>query len=513
MTSRWIIPTLLILAGIVRLWAVSLSNLPVGDEINGYIFNAQRFARNLWVPSLENFPLVSITYGVIIIALNAFLNTLAGVLASWILTVLSGVVTVYFLFKSAKYLNGGHAATVIAISLMVFPGVFFVFRGDLSLYFICLSALQFSLIRLLQRPSIIWGIVPGIIATIFYLSRSDGMFILILSLVVFTIAKRGLLRFVPVVLVIFACGVVVFLLIRYTTMGEFGKGPGTRALHAFYQAEGMHDGKGGSWHDYTARGIAKFGPPEKYRNSVMRLMLSHPGDVFQRAYNNLKVIKNYIGEATGLPLWVFGLLVIISLLGKYRRLIAFLALPPLCACFIYLAFYFQRSYFVMLSYGLAILLACSLLSLMDLISLHIPRRTPQKAIRVILPIAVCIWLFPRALDVFPGTHRETTTVRFWDALVFAKGECELNDSCALFARQHVESQSIHFYIDKKPPALGDNELEGLSKGEIGKLMEERGIHYIFALKEDNQLWSLYPDIADCVFKNKNDDVRVLKLRH
>jgi len=295
MTSRWIIPTLLILAGIVRLWAVSLSNLPVGDEINGYIFNAQRFARNLWVPSLENFPLVSITYGVIIIALNAFLNTLAGVLASWILTVLSGVVTVYFLFKSAKYLNGGHAATVIAISLMVFPGVFFVFRGDLSLYFICLSALQFSLIRLLQRPSIIWGIVPGIIATIFYLSRSDGMFILILSLVVFTIAKRGLLRFVPVVLVIFACGVVVFLLIRYTTMGEFGKGPGTRALHAFYQAEGMHDGKGGSWHDYTARGIAKFGPPEKYRNSVMRLMLSHPGDVFQRAYNNLKVIKNYIG--------------------------------------------------------------------------------------------------------------------------------------------------------------------------------------------------------------------------
>jgi hypothetical protein len=56
----WLLLLVLLVAGVMRWWAVARSDLPTGDELNVYIADAQAFARSGRIPPLSQHPAVAL---------------------------------------------------------------------------------------------------------------------------------------------------------------------------------------------------------------------------------------------------------------------------------------------------------------------------------------------------------------------------------------------------------------------------------------------------------------------
>ena len=498
------------IAGMVRLICVLNSDLPTGDEINCYISNAQRFAAHGRIPSLSDHPGVSMLYGMLMLFLDSSRTVLPGVTAANIVTVLSGMIAAGFVYAALLHFADRQTAFLASLLLSVFPGCYFAIRGDLSLYFLFLSALLYSLSRLSINPSWRTAMITGIMAGCLYLCRSDGLYVSILTFVMAFLVLKDVRRFIPLMAAAFVLPLGLFFAARCSVMGIWGAGTGSRAFDAFYQAEGLHDGKGGSWQDYSRRGHNRFGPPKQYGNSLARLIISNSGAVSHRVMNNLTLVKQYIRDATGV--WSSLVLAAVACVFFDRRLLrmfVLVSLPCILTSCIYLAFYFQRSYFVMLSFGLVTACAAGLSAVVLFAARKL--KLDQYAFNsvVFMGIVLASFLGFRTYHSFPGSCRETTSDRFGDSLVFIRNNC-VSKGGKFFAFDHAGSRSMYVYAGGGDTAVMQHHITGVEPDAALKRLNAAGVSHILAAKENKELWELSGRLR-IVFAGKHDDVRVLAL--
>lgn len=501
---------LVLIAGLFRLTVVLTADLPAGDEINTYIHNAQQFAWHGKIPSLSEHPGVSIIYGLLIIVVEAVHSTLPGIVAANIVTVASGMLAALFVYLAIERFSDRRTAFLASLLLCVFPGCYFTIRGDLSLYFLFLSVFLFSLARLTAKPSWKTALISGMFGACLYLSRSDGVYVVVLTLIFAFFVLKNIRRFIPLTVAAFCLSLALFMIARHGVMGDWGAGTGQRAFDAFYQAEGLLDRQGGSWQDYTERGLKRFGPPEKYGNSMIMLAMTNSSAVGERIAENLAIVKKYISDSSGIHFYWIPVILACCLLNKRILQMAIVAILPciLTSC-IYLAFYFQRSYFVMLSFGLVIGCAAGLSALVTYVTSKMKLQKYAFGCIFLLGVVLASSLGYRTYHSFPGSGRSTAAGRYWDSLVFLRQQC-VNKGGKFFAYDHAGSRSMYIYAGGGEPSVSQGDVEGTSADNTLGLLKSNGVRFVLAGKEHQKLWGL-SDQVKVVFSNTQDDVRVLDL--
>lgn len=504
----WPLITVAVIAGLFRLVCVLNSDLPTGDEINCYIFNAQQFAWHGRIPSLSDHPGVSILYGSLILLVDAAPSVLPGVLAASMVFILSGMIAVSLVYLALLHFAERQTAFLASLLLSVFPGCFFTIRGDLSLYFLFLSVLLFSLSRLSARPSWRMAVVTGFAAGCLYLCRSDGIYVSLLTFVISFLLLKEVRRYIPLTVMTFCLALGLFLVVRHGVMGNWGAGTGTRAFDAFYQAEGIHDGKGGSWQDYTRRGLDRFGPPQQYGNSLIRLIICNGSVVGRRVLTNLALVNEYIRESTGIAsLLALAVMAGVFLDRRILKVFALVAVPCIMTSCIYLAFYFQRPYFVMLSFGVVTGCAAGLSAALLLVARKLNFEKHVFGSMLVLGIILASFLGYRTYHSFPGSCEETTSARFHDSLAFVRNHC-VRKGGRFFAFDFNGSRSMYIYAGGGESTVLENRIRGVDSATALKRLAGGGVSYVLAAKENDELWAL-SGILRVAFANKLDDVRVL----
>lgn len=508
--SQGLLIVLVLIAGLFRLAAVMTADLPAGDEINTYIHNAQQFAWHGKIPSLSDHPGVSIIYGLLILVVEAVHSTLPGIVAANIVTVTSGILAALFVYLAIERFSDRKTAFFASLLLSVFPGCYFAIRGDLSLYFLFLSVFLFSLARLSAKPSWKIALISGVIGGCLYLSRSDGVYVVVLTLIFAFFVLKEIRRFIPLTVAAFCLSLGLFMIVRHGVMGDWGAGTGQRAFDAFYQAEGLLDRKGGSWQDYTERGLKRFGPPEKYGNSMIMLAMTNTSAVHERMAENLAIVKKYISDSSRINFYWIPVILACCLLNKRILNMAIVAILPciLTSC-IYLAFYFQRSYFVMLSFGLVIGCAAGLSALVAYVTGKMKLQKYAFGSIFLLGIVLVSLMGYWTYSSFPGSVRTTTASRYWDSLAFLRQEC-VRKGGKFFAYDHAGSRSMYIYAGGGEPSISQGDVEASNMDNTLSLLKSNGVGFVLAAKEHQKLWGL-SDQSKVVFANTQDDVRVLDL--
>ncbi|MBA4388441.1 MAG: hypothetical protein C0404_10705 [Verrucomicrobia bacterium] len=404
-----------------------------------------------------------------------------------------------------------HTAFLGAVLLSVFPGCFFTIRGDLSLYFLFISGLLYCLSRLSAKPSWRTAVITGVVGGCLYLCRSDGLYVSILTFVFAFLVLKETRRYVPVAIAVFGLTLGLFLVVRYAVMGSWGASTGTRAFEAFYQAEGLHDEKGGSWQDYTERGLKRFGPPEQYGHSMVRLIVFNIGAVGRRAVNNFALVKEYVRDSTGIrSLLVLAIVLCAFLDRKLLRVSLLVALPCILTSCIYLAFYFQRSYFVMLSFGLVMMFSAGLSAVFAIVTRKLNYERHLFISIVILSTVLASFLGYHTYRSFPGVSGETTRDRFQESLVFIRNNCVIKRA-KFFAFDHAGSRSMYIYAGGGESTVVQSRIAGADQDTALKRLHAGGVSFVLATKENEELWAL-SERSTIAFANKHDDVRVLVLK-
>ncbi len=501
---------LLPVTAFVRLWCISNSDLPSGDEINTYIFNAQRFASFLSIPTLDNFPLTAVVYGTLISIIDQFSVTLSGVVAGNILSVLAGIICVYFTHRGVAKASDEKMGIVAAVAVALFPGTLFAFRADLSLYYIFMPVLSFSFISLAEKPCYRRAVIPGIIGALFYMSRSDGIFIFFISAFLFPFYYKALFKMSIVAVLTFVFIMSCYWGIEYTQKGRIGGGAKNRAIAAFYQAEGIHDGRGGDWHEYTQRGIERFGPQKEYKNSIFLLIFKNSDAVYERLIHNLQIIATYL-EKSSTPIWLAVLLLLPALLGRYRKIVILFALPCIATSCIYLAFYFQISYFTLLSFGLAITFASGVLTVIETTQkiTNIANSTERQtniAVSVVITLLVVALVY-HTLLLHP--QRRTSADRYWDALTMIKERCQNASSNCFFTPPYRGSLAMPIFANLPFARVDYGPLSALPQKEQRQFLVEHDFKYLLCGREHHSLWQNDPMNEDVIFANDRNDVKIV----
>ena len=508
---NWLLLLVVMLAGIFRLVGVLKSDLPTGDEINCYIYNAQQFAEHGRIPPLSDHPGVSMIYGVVITVTEAFCITLSGVVAANIVTVISGVLSVLFVYLALLHFSNRQTAFLASLILSVFPGCYFAVRGDLSLYFLFLSAFLFSLSCLSAKPSWRMAMITGILGGCLYLCRSDGLYLVILTFILAFFVLKEIRLYIPLTAIAFCLLLGLFLVIRFGVMGNLGTGTGQRAFDAFYQAEGLLDHKGGSWQDYTERGLKRYGLSEKYGNSMARLVVENHYQVYERIKRNLLLVSKYIRDASGIDSgWIVLILACCMLNTRILKMAIISVLPCIFTSCIYLAFYFQRTYFVMFSFGLVLGCTAGLSALVFFISNKFKFQAHAFTGCLIIGALVASLMGYETYRSFPGSKKTTTAKRYWDSLIFLKENC-VNGGYKYFAYDHAGSRSMYIYTGGGEPEISQGEVEGNEVEQVLGKLRLKGVRFVLAQKENHTLWGL-SDHSSVVFSNKRDDVRIIALK-
>ncbi len=506
------LPALLLVALAVSVVSALWSDLPTGDEINTYIFNGAEYARTGCLPAVSENPLVAVVYGVLIALTDRLVVTLSGVLVSHVVCIASHVLAVFFAVRTVRHVAGVPASLLVGTMLAVFPGCFFVTRGDLSLYLLFGPMLGYGLVRVIESPSAGRAALAGCVAGVFYLSRADGLYVSLLTFAAFAVFYRPVRRLWVVFLLCFALIPGWYLVLRHHSTGGWGKMSSNRAVRAFYQAEGEHDGLGGSWHDYTIRGEKRFGPPEKYGNSMVRLVVSNLPAVMERAGRNVQTIAALTREASRGPWWVAAVVALGGLFTRpLRQSMLLLVMPCVVTCGIYLTLFFGREYFQMLSVGLAVALGLGFAGWLGLLSRWIPGDR-MTAAAGLLSVALLLFFAETTLALRPGRRGETTARRYRDALVFVKTRLQQEPGVSFLAADFGGARSMYLYVDSTAPSVDASAFARLTVGDALRKCHKRGIRYVLAAREDEALWALSPAHADVAYSNAGDDVRVLSLK-
>lgn len=492
---------------VLRTVCVIHSALPSGDEINTYIGNAQSFVQTNKLPPLYDHPGVSIIYSLIIRMIDMFAVTISGVIASGVVFICSGLISVYFVYRIfEKIYNSRHGLIACAI-LAVFPGFLFApIRGDLSLYLALITIFQYLLVTLSVKPSFRTALMAGIVGGVFYLCRSDGEIVSILSILLFLVYFPKQWKIWMTILASFILIICIYQTVYRIQNSAWSSGSSARAIEAFYQAEGLHDGKGGSWQDYSARGLDKFGTADKYDNNMLKLVWANRQSVYERAITNARLLAAYYKKSFITPWW---LLIIISLgifLSKTSiKNSLLLIVPPLMASFLYFAFYFQKTYFALISYPTALFIIGSLLAITDYF-----KDKGRDKVSVLIIVFMTCWLSVMSIVLLPERSR-TNRHRYWKALVRLK-TVSTCDGAGVFSCDFEGSKAIYLYIDYKLPVVSEGELADLDYAGIRTKLMNAGIRYVFAFKERKTIWNLPPEYAEIYFHNSKDNVRIYKLK-
>ena len=494
---------------LVRTWSLYFRDLPSGDEINTYIYNAQKFAYHFSLPSLDNFPFTAVVYGLTIRIVDALTVSLSGVIAHYIFALIAGITSVIFTYLGIKRLSGNKPALFAAVLLAVYPGTMFVFRADISLYYILAPLLLYSLVLLVDKPSNSRVVLPGIVGALFYMSRSDGLFFFAISILLFTVYYRSLWRKFILVVVVFVLAMVTFVSFDYLKNGSLGGGANNRAIAAFYQAEGLMDGQGGDWHEYSKRGLERFGPPEDYHDSMIVLGLKNYDVVFARSIKNLALIKTYLHK-TGLPAWLLLLLVLAGLLSSYSRAVVLFALPCILTSAIYLAFYYQISYFAILSFGIVVAASIGLLHMVQIVCGKIfPNALHAKYAEWLTVILIAGFYVSQTAQLNPP--RTTSAYRYWDALTFIKENCQKNEANCFFAPPYKGSNAMPIFVDIPGSAIEFGAISRLPQEEQRGRLADQGLRYLLCGREHRLLWMEGPTGEDVSFINQRGDVKIVAL--
>jgi hypothetical protein len=509
----WFLVVVLIIAAVLRCLAVVAQGLPTGDEINCYINNAQQFARHGRIPSLSDHPGVAIIYGCLTALLDRTLLTLSGVVAAKVVIAVSGILTAFFIYRAVERFVNRRTAFLASLLWVVFPGSYFAIRGDLALYALFLSALLFCLTRFSDRFSLGLAILTGGIACCFYLSRSDGLFISLLTITAGAVLEKNIRRAVPVMLVSFMLFIGLFLVVRHGVMGRWGALTSTRAFDAFYQAEGLHDGKGGSWQDYTARGLERYGPPKKYSNSMARLLFSNRQAVVERVRANWPILCTYTKwSINGSPV-IAGLIILGVFLWKpgLRAFLLF-AFPCIATSMIYMVYYFQETYFVLLSFGLTLAMALGLVSLIEFAGNRMNRKELASVVLCLAAAFLVMWTGWCTARMVNAKFRQRDTPRYWNALVFLREKCAVPRT-NFFASDYQGSRAMYIYVDGGDPGVAKEDVLDKTGEDLVGFLNHHCVKFVLAQKENPQLWDGIPsDLRMVAFQNKAGDVRVLELK-
>ena len=184
-------------------------------------------------------------------------------------------------------------------------------------------------------------------------------------------------------------------------------------------------------------------------------------------------------------------------------------LPCILTSCIYLAFYFQRTYFVMLSFGLAIGCAAGLSALVAYVTGKMKLQKYAFGCIFLLGIVLASLLGYRTYYSFPGSGRPTTASRYWDSLVFLRHQC-VKKGGKFFAYDHAGSRSMYIYAGGGEPSVSQGDVESAHADNTLGLLKSNGVGFVLAGKEHQKLWGL-SDLCKVVYSNTPDDLRVLDL--
>jgi hypothetical protein len=186
-----------------------------------------------------------------------------------------------------------------------------------------------------------------------------------------------------------------------------------------------------------------------------------------------------------------------------------MAVPCLAASTIYLAFYYQESYFVIQSFGLAVAGAVGLGAFLTFLAERLRWTKHLGRVTVAVGLILAIALAQRTVMRFPGVKAATVSSRCWNALVFLKRHA-VEKGTTFFAYSYEGSRSMYIYTGGGEPDVADSDVQGKPAADIAALLRGRHIKYVLALKEQQDLWAL-SDVAPTAYANNRDDVRIYRV--
>lgn len=497
-----------------RLFVLTKAEMPSGDEVNTYIRNAQELVASGKLPEFYEHPMVSLCYAAAIAVFRMAGFCLAGVLSCYSWFAVLGVAGALGLWLFLRQYLSEYLSAVCAVlygcnpAVMIYPS-----RGDVNLFlalvpwavFFCDSGLRRSAWRFIAAGGCLLGVL--------WLSRSDGVAFICLflsTLAIFYIRKwRQLLVVLACLLTVAALYAAAFRI----KSGTWGEGSGARAWAAFYQAEGLHDRGGGSWQDYTRRGMDKFGPPDAHSRCFAKMLWHSRRDVVKRVLANASMVYAHWSTAYGIGAW-FAIAASVGIAFNVRgRSVALrFVVPVALASGPVFLFYFQRPYFVMFSGAILTGVLVGLAGWLELFS----QSRWNKHIRLhyfthkVLPACAClVFITWRMYDYLPACISLSSFRRLYPVL------CELErkvreEPVSYITPPFAGSMAVEIYIDKAS-AEGGYELldESRKHEEILSLLKQGNVGYILAFKERPASWR-FDDVRLSVVKESSTRDLVLK---
>jgi len=499
---------------LIRWTWVSRLELPTGDDVNVYIRSAQDLASQGCLPPLREHPGTAVVYAAAAKFLQFCGKTLPYVRASYIVSAVSYVFGITMLLVVMTQIAGILPSLAVIIGTGLFPGLFWFSRGDISCYMAFYALAVTSGYMFLSNGKVVYGILSGIAAGWLYLCRSDGLYVMVVLtvfIVIFGLKKWKYRTFLCPV------GMISVILLFGLVRGGVGDASASRAFDAFYQAEGLLDGKGGSWQDYSRRGLEKFGSPETYDHSMTKLIISNPGEVAGRVCKNLKILRHYVEKSLGLP-WVALLIfpafaISCKLTRRLALLVTFAGLSSGCT---YLLFYYQKPYYVIFSVSLAFVIGLGLFGFSNILSELFLKSDRFK--RIAIPAAslgilfFLLWEGWMLYRQFPEKNYSSLRRRYWKALEFLEREVAVNGR-SFYAESLGGSKSVPIYINSADSGLSDEQIKNKNSSEIAAIMKAKGMDLVVADATSSALWHLAPDFADIVEQGRVTNVRIMEMKH
>lgn len=507
----WVCFTAVLIRGIL----VYHADMPTGDEVNTYIWHAQTLVRSGSIPPLYEHPLVAICYAPIIGMLRLLNFCLAGVRASFFCFMALGVIGALGAYWGLSYHLGFRFGLIGALLYGCNPAIaLYPPRGDVSLFSAIVPWCIYLCERGVKERKWFLSLSGGCLGSLLWLSRSDGMsFFLALLLVVGLLYWKSWRNILWIIL-----GATVIMggyqTIYRLQSGHWSEPPSQRAWDAFYQAEGLHDQRGGSWQDFTRRGKERFGSSQQYDESFVRMLWVNRGAVVDRVRANIPLIIDYHSVSYGFPFWITIIVAGGVVTSRAFVKVAFIWIVPfLLASFPVFMFYMQRSYFVMFSGGGCIAFVLGLrawnqktIDYLNSQNLGSGNRKLYAIAEVLLPLLLFSFIICRILLAIPDEDSRLARKRLMPVL------CALEKRVRPTGLPYISpkiggSHAVEIYTDS--PARGGS--YGLLKPEPDKeitinKLRSRNIRYLLSLQERPNSWFFSCDQLSVVFVNKYGNV-------
>lgn len=498
---------------LIRAIYIRRADMPTGDEINTYIWYAQLLVGTGRIPPLHDHPMVAICYAPVIMLLRFWGICLGGVWASYIFFTLLGALGALGVYQGLKHIAGSWTSMITAVLYGCNPSIFFLSpRGDIGLFLALVPWYTLLCVRGVVDRKRLYALIGGSLGGVLWLSRSDGMSLIIgLLLTLFLLfarSWRNIAWIIPGVLLVMGSYQAAY---RYQS-GAWSPPPSQRAWDAFYQAEGLHDGLGGSWQDFSERGKTRFGMPDRYHGSFARMIWENRRAIYDRALRNLSLFGLYHKEALGISVWLVIPIIpgIVFWALRQKVFVAWL-LPVFLTSGPILLFYLQKSYFIMLSSFWCIAVVLGTRGWYDLMKklLSNKRSISCSFVSVCFSRAglfsfliLLMFLAWRSHAGVPESRGPLAWRRIAPVL------CELErrvrpDRLPYVTPKFGGSHAIEIYIDS-PSADGGYGLLHPEPGQdvIIERLRSRNVRYLVALRERPNSWHFNCDDLETVFVNR-----------